>query len=326
MKRIIEYMDREAVGMPEVLELRIDQVKVTPKNVRETIEQDGVEELAESIKSVGLLNPVTVAPDPDGDGYILIAGERRFRACVEAGKETVLAIVRDIKQDEQILIGIMENVQRQELHPLDEAKAYKKLMDEFGWTPTQIAKRVGKSQPYVSNRLRLLKLPEKGLEKLATGEITPSHAMIILQEKDESRQRVLLEEASRRPVEELEKMTGKKERKTKSEPATKETAKKDQPAAGKNDGSLVKEAGPQPGQVVNLSEMLKEVQDPLALEVIEIIRQAGCDIQEAIEEMPKKMGPTYYRDLLKAVEETAQIAADALMQVRSRQTRVVGGD
>jgi len=72
--------------------------------------------------------------------------------------------------------------------------------------------------------------------------------------------------------------------------------------------------------------MLKEVQDPLALEVIEIIRQAGCDIQEAIEEMPKKMGPTYYRDLLKAVEETAQIAADALMQVRSRQTRVVGGD
>ncbi|AZF90279.1 MAG: chromosome (plasmid) partitioning protein [Phage 5P_2] len=319
-------MDPEAVGMPELIELRIEQIRVNPKNVRETIEQDGVEELAESIRSVGLLNPVTVSPAPDGNGYVLIAGERRFRACVEAGMETVPAIVRDLKQDEQILIGILENVQRQELHPLDEARAYKKLMDEFGWSPTQIAKRVGKSQPYVSNRLRLLKLPEEGLEKLATGEITPSHAMIILQEKDEGRQRVLLEEASRRPVEELERMIGKRGRQTKSEAESEKAVRKKRREANKSDGSPVKEAGPQPGQVVNLSEMLKEVQDPLALEVIEIIRRAGRDIQEAIEELPKEMGPTYYHDLLKAAEETAQIAADALMQVRARRAQVAGGD
>jgi len=304
--------------MPELLDLRLDEIRVNPKNVRETIDQDGVEELAESIRSVGLLNPVTVSPAPDGSGYVLIAGERRFRACVEAGMESVPAIVRHIRQDEQVLIGVLENVQRQELHPLDEARAYKKLIDEFNWSPTQIAKWLGKSQPYVSNRLRLLKLPEKGLEKLATGEITPSHAMIILQEKDENRQRVLLEEASRRPVEELEKITGKSVRN--------ESRPKERSIAGTDDNDGGKGNDPGPGQVVNLSEMLKEVHDPLALEVIEIIHQAGMDIQEAIEELPKKMGPTYYRDLLQAVEETAQIAADALMQIRARQSRVKGGE
>ena len=137
-----------------------------------------------------MLQPVVVRPRPDG-GYELIAGERRWRAAREAGVPTIPAVVRDADDRDTLLLGLVENVARENLSPVEEARAYATLIDEFELSLGTVAERVGRSKPSVSNRLRLLELPEEVLWMLARGELTEGHARAVLALPDDDARRRL---------------------------------------------------------------------------------------------------------------------------------------
>ena len=146
--------------------------------------------LAESIRSQGLIQPVVVRPRVHG-GYELIAGERRWRAAVEAGIATVPAVIREADDRDTLLLGLVENVAREDLSPIEEARAYAILLDEFGLSLGEVAERVGKSKPTVSNRVRLLELPSDVLELVGRGELTEGHARALLSIPDHDARRRL---------------------------------------------------------------------------------------------------------------------------------------
>ena len=153
--------------------------------------------LAESIKAQGLIQPVVLRPRLEG-GYELIAGERRWRAAREAGIATVPAVVREADDRDTLLLGLVENVAREDLSPIEEARAYALLIDEFGFSLGEVAERVGRSKPTVSNRIRLLELPEDVLSMIARHELTEGHARAVLAVPDQDGRRRL----ARRIVEE----------------------------------------------------------------------------------------------------------------------------
>jgi ParB family chromosome partitioning protein len=157
----------------------VDSVHANPRQPRRRFEPDATAGLAASIRHQGVLQPVVVRPRPEG-GYELIAGERRWRAAREAGVPTLPALVRDADDRDTLLLGLVENVAREDLSPVEEARAYAVLTDEFDLTLGEIAERVGRSKPSVSNRLRLLELPEEVLWMLARGELTEGHARAVL--------------------------------------------------------------------------------------------------------------------------------------------------
>jgi ParB family transcriptional regulator, chromosome partitioning protein len=146
--------------------------------------------LAESIRSQGLIQPVVIRPRVHG-GYELIAGERRWRAAIEAGIPTVPAVIRDADDRDTLLLGLVENVAREDLSPIEEARAYAVLLDEFGLSLGDVAGRVGKSKPTVSNRVRLLELPSDVLELVGRGELSEGHARALLSIPDHDARRRL---------------------------------------------------------------------------------------------------------------------------------------
>jgi len=150
-----------------------------PRQPRKRFESEAVSGLAESIKAQGLIPPVVVRPRLAG-GYELIAGERRWRAAREAGLDTLPAVIREADDRDTLLLGLVENVAREDLSPVEEARAYALLLDEFGLSLGEVAERVGKAKPTVSNRLRLLELPADVLELVDRKELTEGHARAVL--------------------------------------------------------------------------------------------------------------------------------------------------
>ena len=166
-------------GQPELLHLPIEAIHPNPRQPRRRFEPSATSGLAASIKHQGVLQPIVVRPRPDG-GYELVAGERRWRAAREAGIPTLPALVRNVDDRDTLLLGLVENVARENLSAVEEARAYASLIDEFELSLGDVAERVGRSKAAVSNRVRLLDLPEPVLWMLARGEITEGHARAVL--------------------------------------------------------------------------------------------------------------------------------------------------
>ena len=175
---------------PALTELSLDEIHPNPRQPRRRFQPEATEGLAGSIKAQGLLQPIVVRPRPGG-GYELIAGERRWRAARQAGVESVPALVREAGDRDSLLLALVENVAREQLSAVEEARAYAVLLDEFGLSLGEVAERVGRSKPAVSNRLRLLELPDEVLWMVARGELTEGHARAVLAVPDhESRRRL----------------------------------------------------------------------------------------------------------------------------------------
>jgi ParB family chromosome partitioning protein len=175
---------------PELMQLPVDQIHANANQPRKSFGREGVAGLAESIKAQGLIQPVVVRPRLEG-GYELIAGERRWRAAREAGLATVPAVVREADDRDSLLLGLVENVAREDLSPVEEARAYALLLDEFRLSLGEVAERVGKSKPAVSNRVRLLELPEDLLAMVGRNELTEGHARAVLAVPDQDGRRRL---------------------------------------------------------------------------------------------------------------------------------------
>jgi ParB family transcriptional regulator, chromosome partitioning protein len=175
---------------PELAHLAVDQIHASPSQPRKRFEGEAVSGLAESIRAQGLIQPVVVRPRLAG-GYELIAGERRWRAAREAGLASVPAVVREADERDSLLLGLVENVAREDLSPIEEGRAYAVLIDEFGLSLGELADRVGKSKPTVSNRIRLLELPEDVLGMVARGELSEGHARAVLAVPDQDARRRL---------------------------------------------------------------------------------------------------------------------------------------
>ena len=182
-------------GEAELLHLPVEAVHANPRQPRRRFEPEATSGLAASIRHQGVLQPVVVRPRPEG-GYELIAGERRWRAAREAGVPTIPAVVRDADDRDTLLIGLVENVARENLSPVEEARAYASLIDEFELSLGEVAERVGRSKPSVSNRVRLLELPEDVLWMLARGDLTEGHARAVLALPDDDARRRLAKRRS----------------------------------------------------------------------------------------------------------------------------------
>jgi ParB family transcriptional regulator, chromosome partitioning protein len=166
-------------GDPQLVNVPVELIHPSSRQARRRFEQEATAGLADSIRAQGLVQPVVLRPRASG-GYELIAGERRWRAARDAGLPTLPALVRVADDREAILLGLVENVAREQLSPVEEARAYAVLLDEFDLALGAVAERVGKSKPSVSNRLRLLELPDDVLAMLEGGELTEGHARAVL--------------------------------------------------------------------------------------------------------------------------------------------------
>lgn len=181
-----------SIPMNSVVEADIMSIVPNPHQPRIRFDEEKLRELANSIQEHGILQPLIVSPLPDGK-YELIAGERRLQAAKLAGLATVPVLVRDAKENEKLELAIIENVQRHDLDPIEEAKAYARLMDEFGLTQEGTAKKMGKSRSAVANLLRLLSLPIEIQRAISEGKITEGHAKALLSIENPEKQRALFE-------------------------------------------------------------------------------------------------------------------------------------
>lgn len=172
--------------------LPVVSIKPNPNQPRKKFENDQLDELCESIREFGIIQPLIVKK-ADKDSYLLIAGERRLRAAIKIGMKNVPAIIRDASVEEAALIAIIENVQRSDLSYIEEANAYKRLMNEYSLTQTEIAKKVGKQQSTISNKLRLLNLPEDIQLILAENKMSERHARALLRIDDDDLRRKVLQ-------------------------------------------------------------------------------------------------------------------------------------
>lgn len=185
-------MQKKALGkglsalIPELVEeknervsyIDLDKIKNNPFQPRENFNQDKLNELISSIKEKGVLQPVLVRAKEGG--YELIAGERRLRAAKALGMSEVPVIVRNVSDVDALEVSLIENIQREELNPIEEAKAFQRLIDEFGFNQEEVAKAVGKERATVSNTIRLLGLPKRVREMVSQGELSAGHAKALL--------------------------------------------------------------------------------------------------------------------------------------------------
>ncbi|MFD4572141.1 ParB/RepB/Spo0J family partition protein [Streptomyces sp. NPDC058417] len=193
-------------------ELPLDSITPNPRQPREVFDDDALQELITSIKEVGLLQPVVVRQTGPAR-YELIMGERRWRACRQAGLEAIPAIVRATDDEKLLLDALLENLHRAQLNPLEEAAAYDQLLKDFNCTHDQLADRIGRSRPQVSNTLRLLKLSPAVQRRVAAGVLSAGHARALLsvddsEEQDRLAHRIVAEGLSVRAVEEIVTLMG----------------------------------------------------------------------------------------------------------------------
>ncbi|MBT2674679.1 ParB/RepB/Spo0J family partition protein [Streptomyces sp. ISL-14] len=199
-------------------EIPLDAIKPNPRQPREVFDDDALQELVTSIQEVGLLQPIVVRQIGPAQ-YELIMGERRWRACREAGLDAIPAIVRATDDEKLLLDALLENLHRAQLNPIEEAAAYDQLLKDFNCTHDQLADRIGRSRPQVSNTLRLLKLSPKVQNRVAAGVLSAGHARALLSVEDPEEQerlayRVVAEGLSVRSVEEIVTLMGSRPQKT----------------------------------------------------------------------------------------------------------------
>jgi ParB family transcriptional regulator, chromosome partitioning protein len=188
-------------------EIPVSAITPNPRQPRRTFDEDALEELAESIRQVGLLQPVVVRAAGPGR-YELIMGERRWRASQRAGLTEIGAIVKQTQDNELLRDALIENMHRQQLDPLEEAAAYQQLLDDFGATHEELARKVGRSRPHISNTLRLLNLPPAVQKRVAAGVLSAGHARALLglentEAQERLASRIVAEGLSVRAVEEI---------------------------------------------------------------------------------------------------------------------------
>ena len=209
-------------------EIAVGSITPNPRQPRQNFDEEALEELSASITEVGLLQPVVVRKTGDGN-YELVMGERRWRACQRAGLEYIPAIVRETPDNDMLRDALLENLHRQQLDPLEEAAAYQQLLDDFGATHEQLAQKVGRSRPHISNTLRLLNLPPSVQRRLASGVISAGHARALLGLEDPRAQerlaeRIVAEGLSVRTVEEIVMLGGDKEKQARKSVSAKPVA------------------------------------------------------------------------------------------------------
>ena len=198
--------DENATENAGAVELRLSEIEPNKNQPRKDFDENALSELAESISEHGLIQPIVVRPTASGT-YQIVAGERRWRACRMAGLVTVPVIIKELDDKSYFETALIENLQREDLNALEEAKGYKTLIDNYGLTQEQVAKSVGKARATVTNALRLLNLNKKEQEALASGKITAGHARALLScDIMEVRERMFALALSGASVRELEKM------------------------------------------------------------------------------------------------------------------------
>ncbi len=219
IRKPVGYVNKEIVnssqpqqGTADILRIPVDMIEPNPFQPRLTFNTEALDELAESIRTLGLIQPITVRRKADGR-YQIISGERRFRACRLAGMDMIPAYIRDANDQGMLEMAIVENIQREDLDPIEVAMSYQRLIEECNLTQEQMAIRVGKKRASVTNYLRLLKLPAKIQHDLKVGLLSVGHAKVLLGIEDLNMQEylcdlVIKEDMSVRQLEEkLKKLT-----------------------------------------------------------------------------------------------------------------------
>lgn len=222
----------ELVAVPgaQFADLALDSIRPNPRQPRTVFDEDDLAELVHSIREIGVLQPIVVRPVPtdatevpEGVQYELIMGERRWRASREAGNDTVPAIIKATEDDDLLRDALLENLHRSQLNALEEAAAYQQLLDDFACTQEELATRIGRSRPQISNTLRLLKLPPIVARRVAAGVLSAGHARALLGVSDNAAmerlaQRIVAEGLSVRSVEEIVSLGVEDEKPTKRRP------------------------------------------------------------------------------------------------------------
>ena len=190
----------------EIVEIPLKELRSNPYQPRKNFDEDALQELANSIKEHGVFQPIIAKKSIKG--YEIIAGERRVKASILAGKETIPAIIRDFSDQAMMEIALLENLQRENLNALEEAIAYKKLLDELSLTQEELANRLGKSRSHITNMLGLLTLPEEVKDKISSGKLTMGHARVLSKIEDSNKvkelaEKIIKEDLSVRQTEEL---------------------------------------------------------------------------------------------------------------------------
>ena len=197
IRKPVGYVNKEVVGndqpktsTADILRIPVDMIEPNPYQPRMSFDQEALEELTDSIRTLGLIQPITVRTIP-GNRYQIISGERRFRACRLAGMDMIPAYIRNTNDQGMLEMAIVENIQRENLDPIEVALSYQRLIDECNLTQEQMAFRVGKKRASVTNFLRLLKLPAKIQHDLKVGLLSVGHAKVLLGIEDMTTQEIL---------------------------------------------------------------------------------------------------------------------------------------
>lgn len=203
---LIGGADSLVTEQDQILQIQLDLIRPNPYQPRKEFNEEGIQELAQSIKEHGVIQPVIVKKTVRG--YILIAGERRLRASKLAGLETIPAVAKDLNDRQMREIALIENLQREDLNPIEIADAYDKLIKELNYTQEQLSKRVGKSRPQIANFLRLLQLPDAIKDHVSRGTLSYGHARTLLGLDNKEYQvtlanRIIIEKLSVRETEEI---------------------------------------------------------------------------------------------------------------------------
>lgn len=215
--------NENAADSESAVEVKLYEIEPNRNQPRRDFDEESIAELAESIKKHGLIQPIVVRPTAQGT-YQIIAGERRWRACREAGLSVAPVIIKEVDDREYMELALIENLQREDLNAVEEALGYRSLIDGYGMTQEAVADSVGKSRSAVTNALRLLNLDEQSLEALRYGKISAGHARALLAAESEEKRREMLKAAiAGASVRELEAMTKSKAAPKKSAPKTKNT-------------------------------------------------------------------------------------------------------
>ncbi|RCW41458.1 MULTISPECIES: nucleoid occlusion protein [unclassified Halanaerobium] len=193
----IPFLSRDDV-QENITKISVDEIETNPFQPRTDFDEDEIFELAASIDSYGIIQPITVRKTKEK--YQLIAGERRLRAAVKAGKKEIPAVIRDFTDQEMAEIALVENLQRKDLNFMEEASAYARLLDEFNLTQQELADKVGKSQSTVANKVRLLNLPESVREKMKIPFLSERHARALLKLESEKEQLSILKVVTKKEL------------------------------------------------------------------------------------------------------------------------------
>ena len=212
-KSLLDTMQPQEEKVNKIIEVSIDQIIHNPSQPRKVFRDDEILELSQSIKMHGILQPIILSEISEGN-YQIIAGERRWRAAKLANLKTIPAIIKAYTDKENIEISLIENIQREDLNPLEEANIYKKLIDEHGYTQEKLSEKIGKSRSYVANLVRLLKLPERFRKLLDEDKLSAGHARLLLTSKDPD-ELVKIIEKNKLSVRETENIVNDKKKKLK---------------------------------------------------------------------------------------------------------------